>query len=160
MAAQPSRELDDSRIADRQSTRRLERPSRGKLTADGPLSVDLSQVPDGYVIEWKRHSVMGMEDTHNQVIIQQNHWKPVPHKDQPHIYGHLCKDPQKHIVVGGLGLYMRPEYLNEDARKEHIEDTDDVLGNQLQSLRLSSREQVGDRFTRIKKSTVAVQAVE
>lgn len=160
MPATPSRSLDDSRISDRQQMKRLERPSRGRLTEDGPLSIDLSQVPDGYVVEWKRHSVMGLEDTHNKVVVQRNHWKPVPHKEQPHVYGDFCKDPERHVIVGGLGLYMRPAYLNDDAKKEHVEDTDDVLGNQLQSLRLSSREQVGDRFTRIKKSTVAVQAVE
>lgn len=160
MPATPSRTIDDSRTADRQETRRLERPSRGRLTADGPLSIDLNQVQRGMVMEWKRHSIYGQPDDHNQVIVQQNHWKPVPHKLQPHVYGHLCKDDERHIIVKGLGLYMRPEYLNEDARAEHEAETSDVLGNQLQSLRLSSKEQVGDRYTRIKKSTIAVQAVE
>lgn len=160
MPATPSRSIDDARVSDRQETRKLERPSRSAITSDGRLSLDLNRVPPGMVMEWKRHSCMGQEDAYNQVIVRQNHWTPVPHHLQPHIYGHLCKDGEKHIIVGGLGLYMRPLYLNEDAVAEQQEATADVLGNQLQALRLSSREQVGDRFTRIKKSSVAVQAVE
>lgn len=164
MPATPSRSIDDARTSertlDRQETRRLERPSRARISEDGPLSLDFNRVPKGFVMEWKRHSCFGKEDTHNQVIVRQNHWTPVPHKIQPHIYGHLCEDPERHILVNGLGLYMRPAYLNEDAYREQQETTDDVLGSQIRALSLQSQEQVGKQRTRIKKSIVAGQPVE
>lgn len=144
------------RVSERTGERRLERPVHGRLTDDGRFSIDMNRVPKGYIMEWKRHSIMGMEDKRNQVIIRQYHWEPVPHKVQPHILGHLCKDEGQHIVVDGQGLYMRPEYLNKDANKEQVEETNAVLSEQLQALRLQSKDQVGSRNTYIKKSTVAV----
>ncbi len=159
MPATPSRSIDDARTADRQETRRLERPSRAQVTDGGAYSLDKSRVPRGMVMEWKRHSCMGQEDKHNQVVVRQNHWEPVPHKMQPHILGHLGND-EEHIIVAGLGLYMRPAYLNEDAMKEQHEETDYTLNQQLQSLRLASKEQVGERFTKIKRSVVAGQPIE
>lgn len=148
------------RATERTETRRLERPSRAALTDEGRFAVDLSLVPKGYTLEWKRHELMGMRDRRNQVIVRQNHWQPVPHKMQPHIYGHTCENEDEHIIVDGLGLYMRPKYLNEDAAQEHKETTDYQLGQQLQSLRLSSQQQVGQQYTKIKRTVEAVQAVE
>ena len=80
---------------------------------------------------------------------------------QPHILGHLCQNEDEHIIVDGQGLYMRPRYLNDDANKEQRAETDYMLSQQLQSLRLQSKDQVGERNTYIKKQTVAVaQPVE
>lgn len=165
MPVTPQRTIDDARTTDRatvrQESRRLERPSRSASSGDGTVfSVDKSAIPPGYVMEWKRHEVMGFNDRHNQVIIRQNHWQPVPHKMQPTILGHLCKDDEEHIVVAGQGLYMRPAYLNEDAAAELREETDYTLNQQLQALKLSSKDQVGERFTKIKRATLAPQTVE
>lgn len=149
------------RSTDRVQERRLERPDNRRLTDDGRFSIDLNAVPPGYVMEFKRHTIMGMEDKRNQVLIRNYHWTPVLHKDQPHILGHLFKNEDEHIMVDGQGLYMRPKYLNEEANAETKSETDYQLSQQLQSLRLSSKEQVGERFTKIKKQTVAVsQAIE
>jgi len=149
------------RATERREERRLERPDNRRLTDDGRFSIDLNRVPEGYVMEFKRHTIMGMEDKRNQVLIRQYHWQPVPHKLQPHILGHLCKNEDEHIIVDGCGLYMRPKYLNQDAAEEHRRETDFMLSQQLQSLRLQSKDQVGERNTYIKKSTVSVpQPVE
>lgn len=148
------------RVSDRRETRRLERPSRVAITDGGAFALDTNRIPNGMVMEWKRHEIMGFVDRHNQVVVRQNHWVPVPHRMQPHILGHLCKDPEQDIVVAGQGLYMRPQYLNADAMQEQQEETDYTLNQQLQSLRLSSKEQVGERFTKIKKTVVAAQPVE
>lgn len=153
------------RVSERATTRveerRLSRPDTRNLTDDGRFSIDLAAVPEGYVMEWKRHTVMGMEDKQNQVRIRQFHWMPVTHSMQPHILGHLCKNDDEHIMVDGQGLYMRPIYLNQEAEAEHRADTDYVLGQQLQSLRMSSKDQVGAARTFIKKSVTAVpQLVE
>lgn len=149
------------RGSDRSQERKLERPDDRRLTDDGRFSIDMNKVPRGYVMEFKRHSIMGMQDTRNQVLVRRYHWQPVPHSMQPHFYGHLNTDPDKQVVVDGMGLYMRPRYLNDEAMAETRYDTDHQLSQQLQSLRLSSKDQVGDKNTYIKKQTVAVpQPVE
>lgn len=166
-AAPQSRSIDDARdtrasdrVSARQEDRRLERPSRVAITDGGAFALDKNRIPKGFTMEWKRHEVMGFQDKHNQVVVRQNHWEPVPHKLQPHILGHLCNDPEQHILVAGQGLYMRPTYLNEDAAAEQREETDYTLSQQLKALRLASKDQVGERYTKIKKTVVAPQPVE
>lgn len=149
------------RGTERRDERRLERPDNRRLTDDGRFSIDLNAVPPGFVMEWKRHQIMGMNDKQNQVRIRQFYWEPVTHKMQPQILGHLCNNNDEHVMIDGMGLYMRPEYLNEEARAEDRAATDHVLGEQLQSLRLSSAQQVGSARTFIKKQTVGIsQPVE
>lgn len=148
----PERNAD--RTSDRRPERRLTRPNRRSMTDDGRFSLDKSRVPDGFVMEFKRHEIMGLKDIRNQVKVREYHWTPVTHEMQPHFYGHLCQDPNKQIVVDGLALYMRPEYLNEDATRETQDATHRQLSNQLQSLRLSSKDQVGGMNTYIKKTGV------
>lgn len=153
-ARTPERTLE--RSTERHDERRLQRPNAGHITDDGRFSIDLDLVPPNYAMEWKRHTIMGQEDKQNQVRVRQYHWQPVPHKMQPHILGHLCQNDDEHIIVDGMGLYMRPAYLNDEARVEEQSKTDYVLAQQLQSLRMSSKEQVGSERTYIKKQTVAV----
>lgn len=140
--------------------KRLERPSRARLTEDGKFSIDKDRVPPGYVMEFKRHNLLGQNDRHNQVIVVQNHWQPVTHKMQPHFYGHTCTNEDEHVIVDGLGLYMRPAYLNEDAAREHYEDTVYQTDQQLQSLRLQSRDQVGAKNTYIKRQKIQPQVID
>lgn len=165
LSGEPIPERLTAHTAERASTRtverRLERPDNRRLTDDGRYSLDMNAVPPGYVMEFKRHSIMGKEDIRNKVLIRQYHWEPVPHRMQPHIYGHTCTDPEQHIEVDGQGLYMRPKYLNDEANAETTWDTNHQLDQQLQSLKMSSKDQVTDRNTYIKKSVVqAPQAVE
>ena len=148
------------RLSERTEERRLERPNNGNLTDDGQFSIDPTTIPKGMTYNWKRTTLLGMQDKRNQVRSQQYHWTPVPHKDQPHILGHLESDENAPIEVGGLMLMQRPTYLCNEAEREQITETKWVTDNQLDSLRLTSREQVGERFTKIKKTTVAAQAVD
>lgn len=139
---------------------RLTRPSTANQ--GDKYYVDYTKLPRGYTAEWKRISVFGMQDTQNIVEAHRFHWRPVPHKNQPHILGHLGNDnPEQPIIISGLQLMMRPAYLSEEADAERIQDTDAVLSNQLQALRLKSKDQVGEKFTKIKREYVATsQPVE
>lgn len=163
MAPAPQRqtvERSPDRVSERVDDRRLQRPGAGRLTDDSRFALDRDRIPKGMAMEWKRHTLVGQVDRRNMAVVQQYHWAPVPHKLQPHIFGITARDENEHIVVDGLGLYMRPSYLNEDAREETRNETDYQLNQQLQSLRLSSKEQVGERYTKIKREVVGVQAVE
>lgn len=153
-------ERTPERATQRTEERRLVRPSMANMTDDGRFSIDMTRVPKGYVMEFKRHSIMGATDRRNQVRIRDAHWQPVLHKQQPHILGHLCTNDDEHIVVDGLGLYMRPKYLNEDAMAEQVDNTNHVLQQQLNGMKLSSKDQVGSGNTYIKRQTVAAQPVD
>lgn len=145
-------ERSRERISERREEKRLERPNMGRLSDDGRFAVDLDKKPRDMTYNWKRMQLFGQQDKRNQVLTQQFHWTPVPHKDQPHILGHLEKDENAPIVVDGLMLCQRPSYLCDEAEREQFNETDYQTNQQLQSLKLSSKEQVGDRFTKIKRT--------
>lgn len=154
-------ERTGERGTERLTERRLERPDNRRLTDDGRFSIDLNKVPPGYVMEFKRHEIMGMVDKRNQVLVRTYHWEPVPHSMQPHFFGHLCKNEDEHVIVDGQGLYMRPEYLNTEAREENRRDTDYVLVQQMKSLSGQSKEQVGPGNSYFKKQSIPVpQTIE
>lgn len=140
------------RISERRDEKRLERPNMGRLSDDGRFAVDLDRKPREMTYNWKRMQLFGQNDKRNQVMISQFHWTPVPHKDQPHILGHLEKDENAAIIVDGLMLCQRPSYLCDEAEREQLTETDYQTNQQLQSLKLSSKEQVGERFTKIKRT--------
>lgn len=148
------------RVSERHEEKRLERPNFGRLSDDGRFAVDLDRKPRDMTYNWKRMQLFGQNDKRNQVLASQYHWQAVPHKDQPHILGHLETDENAPIVVDGLMLCQRPTYLCDEAEREQVQETDYVTNAQLQSLRLTSKEQVGDRYTKIKKTVAQVQAVD
>lgn len=131
------------RQSERAEARKLIRPSRAPLSDDGRFAIDFSRVPQGFTMEWKRETLFGLRDRRNLTTILANHWEPVPHKMQPHVYGKTATGDDEHVKVDGLGLYMRPTYLCDDAHLEDNETAAYQTNQQLQSLRLQSREQLG-----------------
>jgi hypothetical protein len=149
-ARQSDRDAVVPRNTDRKEDKvRLRRP--GRLTREGRFAIDESRVPDGMVMEWKRVRLMGAEDRSNQIISQRNHWVGVPHEVQPHILGHLGKQGEI-IEQDGLMLMMRQQYLNDDAWEEQQHETTFQLDQQLTSLKLKSREEVGPQRTKIQRT--------
>ena len=151
-----------SRMADRpterQTERKLIRPDRN-MTA-GESIIDQSRVPKGFVMEFKRHTILAAQDKRNQALVKQYWWEPVPNKMQPHFAGPGA-DPEAQVTRGSDALYMRPAYLNDEANEEHVRETDGVLRNQLQSLKAESEGQLGaggKGRTFVKRQTVAVPA--
>lgn len=148
------------RVSERNEEKRLKRPNMGRLSDDGRFAVDLDRKPRDVTYNWKRMQLFGQNDKRNQVLISQFHWAPVPHKDQPHILGHLETDENAPIIIDGLMLCQRPTYLCDDAEREQLQETDYVTNAQLQALKLTSKDQVGDRYTKIRKSVAQFQAVD
>lgn len=135
-----------ARTTDREPEKRLERPNAAHLSGDDILpKVDPMRVPKGYVMEWKRQSVLGAQDRRNMVQVARFHWQPVPHKMQPHMLGQFGKDDEP-IQIGGQILMMRPAYLSDEARQEHSAETQDVLRSQLQQIQ-DSKKELGPGFS-------------
>jgi hypothetical protein len=155
---QSDRDAIQPRRADRhEDQERLHRP--GNTTVNDRFSLDESRIPTGMVMEWKRVRLMGAEDRRNQVISQRNHWTPVTHEIQPHILGYLGKEGEI-IEQDGLRLMMRPKYLNDDANEEQQNDTAFQLNQQLTSLKLKSREEVGPQRTKISRTYERTQPID
>lgn len=142
---------------DRRPEQRLSRPSNAQR--DNRFDIDHAKVPRGMVMEWKRVALLGQEDRRNQVISNQFHWKPVPHDMQPDILGFLGRDGAP-IVVDGLMLMMRPEYLCEEAHNEREDEANYVISQQLQALKGRSKSEVGGKNTTFKREFVPTQPVE
>jgi hypothetical protein len=147
------------RAPEQSGERKFVRPTDRGMTAEG-RKIDPRLVPKGYVMEWKRHSIYGAQDTRNKALVAQYGWEPVPNRMQPHIMG-MGADPEAQVTRGSDALYMRPSYLNDEAHNEHAQETDDVMRNQLNALKSESKGQLGAGgagHTFVKKQTVAVPA--
>jgi hypothetical protein len=129
---------------------RLFRPSN--MGMDNPFELDHSLIPAGMVMEFKRLSVLGMNDRRHQNICHRFHWTPVLNHEQPHILGMTETDPNAPIVVGGLQLMKRPAYLTEEAHQERKDTAQYQINQQLSSVRAASKAQVGEANTKISRT--------
>ena len=98
-----------------------EEPAR--LTRKRGLNTDKFTVPehlmkDGWSYEWKRKTNMGQEDREHQVLLAENHWRPVQSEDMP---GMMPSDYKGAVERGGLMLMTRPGYLTEEAADEVLD---------------------------------------
>ncbi len=143
------------RTVERDEERQLERPQASHMSSESLLPpINPGRVPAGYVMEWKRRSVLGAHDKRNMVQVARYHWTPVPHEMQPHMLGQFGHDGDE-IEIGGQVLMMRPAYLNDDANQENRAETQNVLASQLQQIR-DSQEAVGAKHAYMKSQRVQV----
>ena len=76
--------------------------------------VDPDKIPDGWTYEWKRHTVLGMEDPSYQVSLRRMGWTPVPASRHPEMMPANHKDDV--ILRKGMILMERPEEITEEVR--------------------------------------------
>lgn len=70
--------------------------------------------PDGWHYEWKRHMILGWEDSTYQVELRRLGWEPVPVKRHPEMMPDNTKS--NYIERKGMILMERPLELVEEAR--------------------------------------------
>lgn len=80
---------------------------------------DLSIQPDGWIYQWKRHSVLGQEDPGYMAGLSQVGFTPVPAERHPGMF--LPAGSTGSIIIGGMILMERPIELEEEAREEDRE---------------------------------------
>jgi hypothetical protein len=88
---------------------------------------------DGWVYQWKRHTVLNQEDPTYAADLFRAGWRPVPAERHPGEWG--PKDMKGSIIVGGQMLMERPLALDIEARAEEHEAAARAVN--------SSREQFG-----------------
>lgn len=83
---------------------------RGRRGTKSPYDFDVSKIPEGFSLEWKRESVLGEKDEAYALELRENHWTPV----SPELAKKLGVLPRH----GGLALMQRPTYLTDEARAD------------------------------------------
>lgn len=82
-----------------------------------------SYAPQGWVYEWKRHSIYNSPQTTYQSTIQRvGRWSPVPADRHPGVFG--PPDMKGSIIHDGLILMERPWALHEEAKNEEKRTAD------------------------------------
>ena len=73
-------------------------------------------IPDGWVYQWKRHTILGQEDPQYMAEVYRAGWRPVPAERHPGEWG--PKDQKGSVLIGGQMLMERPVELDEEAQAE------------------------------------------
>ena len=97
------------------------------------FDLDISKIPEGMTYEWKRKSIMGMEDIESQVNYEANYWTPVPPERHPELMG-TRQTQARDIVRGGLMLMERPKEISQQAREIDQLEARRQVSNQMQRL--------------------------
>lgn len=97
---------------DRPRTRR-----RSSLISDNIYHIPIDEIPEGSSYEWKRWTVMGMEDPFYIAQMREQGWEPVNPKRHPNWVPPDYNQP--YIIKGGQILMERPIELTQEARREN-----------------------------------------
>lgn len=84
--------------------------------SDDRYAFDKSIVPDGWVYQWKRHTILGQEDPSYQAELHQVGFTPVPAERHDGMF--LPVGFKGSIIIGGQILMERPVELEMEARAE------------------------------------------
>lgn len=92
---------------------------RSKLDEVDEFYVDPSEIPDGFIVEWKRYQTYGKQDTPHLNSLSRDGWEPASPKDFPSLVGKYHKGE---MILGGnqqdLILMIRPRELTLEAINE------------------------------------------
>lgn len=91
-------------------------PIRRVKVGNDKYYVDPSIIPDGWVYQWKRHTILGQEDPGYQAELARAGFTAVPAERHDGMF--LPKGAKGSIILGGQILMERPEELEYEARME------------------------------------------
>lgn len=119
----PRPRLHAARTDDREPQRdEVHAPARRTRRKKSNISEDIfyipqDEIPDGSSYEWKRWTVMGMEDPFYIAQMREQGWEPVDPKRHPNWLppGYSASN----IIKGGQILMERPMELTKEARAEN-----------------------------------------
>lgn len=123
-----------------------------------PLYVPEHLIPEGFTVEYKRHSILGQaEKASNLINLRQQHWEYVSIKDMPQ-FAELMPAGHKGDTVerDGVILMIRETYLVEDAQNDDYEKAREQVDQKTQQINGSGP----NEFARDKKSTIINRTYE
>lgn len=117
-------------------------PQRDRIyNAGNVFDYDERKRPAGYVYEWKRCKLAGMEDEDNLIIAEQNGWTPVPASRHPELAGMRAarERPDSAITKKGLMLMEQPIAYYEESKSLDKFAAQHAIESQIQRLGQQSR---------------------
>ena len=115
-------------------------------TSANRFDIDESRIPPGMSYEWKRKTIMGMEDTESMANYEMNGWVAVPPSRHPEIMG-MRQTQVREILRGGLLLMERPKEITAQARDIEDFEARNQVATQMQRLRLNGHRAGGGKIT-------------
>lgn len=113
----------------------VKKTRRKKTDEVDEFFVDPLDIPDGFIVEWKRYSTMGKIDSQHHVGLEKDGWEYAQPKDFPSVVGRNHKEPT--IIIKDLVLMIRPKELNEEARLEERQKSQNQVRSKLEEIGLS-----------------------
>ena len=106
-----------------------------QLEVSNEFDVPEELIPDGFVVQWLRHSVHGQEDPDHLMHMEEvGGWTPAT-IDMGKLGRLVPKGTtRKTIIKKGLMLYIRPKELQEEARREDAQRARAQIGEKLASI--------------------------
>lgn len=111
-------------------------------TPTNRFNLDENLIPPNMTYEWKRKTIMGMEDVESQINYEANGWTPVPPDRHPELMG-LRKTNANEIVRGGLVLMQRPVEITSQVQELEEFAARNQVAMQLQRLRMEGKRAAG-----------------
>jgi hypothetical protein len=128
--------------------------------------VDPKLIPDGYVVEWKRHEILGKPDKDNVIAMSHGQWKPYPASFYAELGGVVPYKTDSDIIDDGNGnvLMIRPLRFQEQAKNElykranaQMGQYDQIAGGELDKIvKYSGADSVRTRVDNYSRSTSVV----
>lgn len=106
------------------------------------FDVDVSKIPEGMGYEWKRRTIVGMEDTEGLINCEANGWTAVPPERHPELTGSRASNART-IERGGLVLMERPKQITEQVIDMQEFDARNAIANQMRRLQIGGHRAAG-----------------
>lgn len=154
---EPERDVRQQLIRDLEQRHAL-KDRRSSLEDEDLLAVDPAEIPDGFVVEWKRYQTYGQEDTQWLNALSRNGWEPADPRMFPKLVG---KFHSGKFIFGGqhnsLILMIRAKELQLQAKHEEKQKADRQVRTKLEELEMVKGSDEAPRQDSTGKSLVKVK---
>lgn len=129
----PARKEQVKAAVERPLQRESARPKRLQRSRDSgdKFYVGADTIPMGMSYNWKAITIVGKDNKEHMIRMRRDHWTPVPAGRHPEISGASPEDTGQ-IVIDGLILMERPDYLTEEAHDERTGVARDTFKEHMQ----------------------------
>ena len=116
-AMRPELREDDPRARAAARAAQIRDDNGGMDEGTDEFYIPKGMVPDGWVYEWKRHTIWNQEDPAYTVQLAREGWEPVPVSRHPQM---MPSGNWQTIDRDGMILMERPKVLTDDVHKENL----------------------------------------
>lgn len=113
--------------------------------------VNPKNIPDGFVVQWKRTSVMGKPEEGDYFLdLEDAGWKPAPISQFPGMMPASWKGDT--IERGGQILMIRPKELEDEARRREKYEANSQVHDKLREIGMTGAGELDRKVTAFKRT--------